>query len=173
MNCNKVKQLIPAYLEDSLPDKQRDAISMHIKGCIECHKQFEADKKIWDALSLWEGIKPEPGYISRFWTRLSLSETWYERILRKIKYILGIPYRVNLVSVTVVTLIIIVIGTGSLYLYSYRNGSNNAMISQLNKEGIDIDMLDNIDLVENYDLIAHLDLFEDMDILEKLDFSDV
>ncbi len=170
MNCDEAKQLISAYLEDNLSDKQREAVSMHIKRCVGCQKQFEADKKVWETLLLWDGIEPTPGYISRFWSRLSLSETWYERIFRRIEYILGIPYRVKLVSLPVVAFIIIVIGIASLYSYRYR-ANNDILISQLSKEGVDIDMIENIDLVENYDLIAHLDLLEDMDILEKLDFS--
>lgn len=64
MNCEECRQLIPAFLEGTLSDIEKDQVEMHLSGCAQCREVLEETKELLDQL----GRVPEeaPSKESRF-----------------------------------------------------------------------------------------------------------
>ena len=74
MDIQKAKKLIPAFLDDALEPKELQAFREILAKSPELRKEVAAYKKTWALLDEVEDIEPDPGYISRFWTRVAQEE---------------------------------------------------------------------------------------------------
>lgn len=163
MDCQKIKKLIPIYLDKELEPQESQVVKDHLADCQACQKELEAYEQSWAMLGEVEEIQPNPGFIGRFWTHLSLDQSWHEKLFGGIKESLG---KRRLVPALVMACVIVVIGSFSMnnYFQAQRTGQMLASLS-----GDDLIMMENIELAENLDLIAEMDFFEDLDIIESLD----
>jgi anti-sigma factor RsiW len=50
MDCNKVKKRLKAYLDRELPDKETQALQVHIQNCKQCAQEAEVLSRAWDML---------------------------------------------------------------------------------------------------------------------------
>ena len=62
MKCEQIAELLPDYLQGSLPPEQRQTVENHIAQCIECRD----DVAIWEKLSLLPAEIPDPAMRERF-----------------------------------------------------------------------------------------------------------
>lgn len=74
MNCKNVKKNLVSFLENELPEEQRDQIEKHLKICPHCSHLLEEFSELWQAAEHREKIKPSP----YFWTRLKQRIGEYE-----------------------------------------------------------------------------------------------
>jgi hypothetical protein len=58
MECKDYREQFTALLSDSLNQKQRIEIEIHLAGCADCRKEFEDARTIWDLMG--EIPQPEP-----------------------------------------------------------------------------------------------------------------
>ena len=161
MECQAVKKLIPEYSESSLSNSQREAVKQHLLTCSTCQKELRLYEKSWEILTQWKNLEPAPGYISRFWTKLSLEKSWKEKIFVGAQEFL---LKRDFAPVRILTLCTLIV-FGVFYF--------NA-VTALEKElaGMDIDeieFVENVELAEYFDVIEDIDFLEDMEIIENLD----
>lgn len=163
MNCKKVQKLIPVYLDAQLEDRKLQAVREHLKDCPHCQKELVLFEKSWDLLSKWEDVEPDPGYISRFWTRLSLERPWYEQLLLNLKEFFAMKKK-TLAWATVPMVIIVCVLTFSNYLMTLKT---NNKLAAMNPQ--DLELLAELEFVQNFDIIENIDWLEDWEIIENLD----
>lgn len=67
MNCNKVEELLPAYLDGDLKDKVAGQVHDHLKSCLRCQEDVRLLNASWDVLETLETIMPSPDFRTRVW----------------------------------------------------------------------------------------------------------
>ena len=110
-----------------------------------------------------EEIQPEPGYVGRFWTKLSLEQSWQERLSKAIRE--GFTRR-RLIPALATASVLIIVGSVALNNY-YQLRKTDQILASLSQD--DLAMVENIELAENFELIEEMDFLEDLDIIENLD----
>ena len=163
MDCQEIKKLIPIYLDKELEAKERQQVMEHLSVCPACQKEFEAFEKSWAMLGELDDIRPEPGFVGRFWTRLALEQSWQGKVSEAVKNGL---FKRRLVPALVTACIVVIMGSFVLHDY-FQIQSTDQMLSSLSWE--DLAMVENIELAENLDLIEEMDFLEDLEIIENLD----
>ena len=163
MDCQEIKKLIPVYLDNELEPLESQQVRDHLSGCLACQKESEALKESWAMLGELDDIHPEPGFIGRFWTRLSLEKSWHEKILEAVRSVLP---KGRLVPALVTACIVVIVGSFVLHDYAQVRNTEQILVS-LSQD--DLAMVENIELAENFDLIQEIDFLEDLDIIENLD----
>ena len=119
------------------------------------------DEKTWKALGAWKDQDPDPGYVSRFWTRLAQEQSWQEKLtgymrewLRKMK---AIPSYASVIALLIVGLLV--------SRHFYQTQRFEQMLVKASPE--EVELVENIELVQNLEVIEAIDLLEDMDFLES------
>lgn len=163
MDCQRIQKLIPLYLDSKLEDRQLQTIREHLKDCSHCQSELTLFEKSWDILSEWEDIEPDPGYKSRFWTRLSSERVWYEQLLLNIKEFFAMKKR-SLALVTASVAIILCVLTFSNYLMKIKT---NKTLTAMNPQ--DLELFAELELAQNFDIIENIDWLEDWEVIEDLD----
>ena len=163
MNCKTIKKMIPLYLDGQLELKETQIVKKHLEECLGCREEVEAFQKSWAVLGQLETIEPEPGFIGRFWTRLSQERSWQEKLADSFRE--GF-LRKRLVPALATACLIVIVASVTAGHYS-RTRQTDQMIARLSEE--DLTMVANIELAENLELIKEIDFLEDLDIIESLD----
>ena len=164
MKCLEIKKLIPDYLENELQPKERQIVARHLEGCSGCQKELEAFEKSWAFLAQWESVPPQPDYISRFWTEVSLRQPWHRKVLETFKNY--VPRNRFLMPSLATVCLILIMGLFAVRNYFSIQNSEKAL-AQLSQD--DLEMVQLMDLAENYDMIKDIEFFEDLDVIENLD----
>ena len=163
MDCQEIKKLIPAYLDKELGPQESQQVREHLSGCPGCQKEREAFEESWAMLGELDEVRPEPGFVGRFWTRLALERSWQERVSEAVKNGL---FNKRLVPALATACIVVIVGSFTLNNY-LRIQNTNQMLASLSQE--DLAMVENIELAENLEFIEEMGLLEDLDIIENLD----
>ena len=71
MNCSRLQKSLPLYLDEMLDVDQMRAVVKHLSVCKACREQEKAFQRSWELLGELTSIDPEPGYIPRFWEKLT------------------------------------------------------------------------------------------------------
>lgn len=163
MECQEIKHLIPAYLNRELAEKELELIRSHLAGCEHCRRDCRAFEKSWAALEQWEDLEPEPGYVSRFWTRLAEKRPWYERFGLLLKEALLTK---RLLPVYAASLVVVIVGFFVLRtsLTIHHDAVNFATLP-----AEDIEFIESMDMAVNLDVLNDLDFLEDMDVIEQVE----
>ena len=135
----------------------------HLSECTVCQKEFKAFEESWAMLGELDEIRPEPGFVGRFWTGLSLEQSWQEKVSEAIRNGL---FKRRLAPVLATACIVMIVGSVALRSY-FQIRNTNQILAHLSQE--DMIVVENIDLAENLDLIEEMDFLEDFDIIEALD----
>ena len=163
MDCQKIKKLIPLYLDGELQAQEYQEIKTHLAECKTCQKESLAFEHSWDILSEFRTIEPPADYISRFWTELALRKPWYAKALEVIQE----PFlRGKFVPALAAVCAVLIISLFSVRNY-YQIERSQQTLSNLTAE--EIEVIENMDLAENYELIENIDFVEDLDVIEHLD----
>jgi len=163
MSCEKIKTMIPLFLDGELDVKESQQVREHLPGCAACQKELKAYEQSWAMLDHVEDIQPKPGYVSRFWTMVSKEQSSGERILQGIKESL---LKRPLAPAFVTACVIVSVGLFALRNYLQIQDTGR-MLASLGED--ELEMVQNIELAENFDLIQEIDFFEDLEIIENLD----
>ncbi len=70
MQCKEVNQLLSAYQDSRLTEKEQEEIRSHLQTCIACQKEEQTLLDIWNMLKVLEPIEPSPDFRARFWQRV-------------------------------------------------------------------------------------------------------
>jgi len=158
MECREVKENLSAYLDHELDPQLSKAIQTHLGTCPGCFMENQQMSRAWQMLDLAPEIEPSPDYVSRFWTKASLQESRYERLLGRWKNLWG--ERRLIPIVTVLSLMLIIGSTGIIQQINMQN-----KLSQIKPD--DVEMLQNFDLAQHFETIKDLDVIRDLDSDQK------
>ncbi len=163
MDCRAIKKMIPIYLDGELQPQENQSVKDHLAGCPACQRELEAFNESWDMLGELGDIEPQPGFVGRFWTRLSCEQSWQERFWQGLSESFS---KRRLVPALATACVVVIVGSFALRNY-FQVRQTNQMLAELNEE--DFAMVENIELAENFDLIQEMDFLEDLDIIAGLD----
>jgi len=163
MECQKVKTLIPIFLDHELEPQETEAVKEHLGNCLSCRKELKLYQESWALLSDWKDLEPAPGYVSRFWTKLATERSFESRILEGIRTILA-PQRLTPALATLS--VIVFVGAFVFKQYLPTREAEQALAKMAPEE---IEFVQNIELAQHIDVIENIDVIEDLDILENLD----
>lgn len=164
MKCLEIKKLIPEYVEKDLQPKQNQIVAQHLMDCGVCQHEVETFRKAWAVLTQLPTLEPNPNYISRFWTELSLcNQPWHEKVLEAISGYL--PQR-RFAPALATACLVLIMGLFAVKNYLYVQESEQ-ILANLSKD--DLEMVEFMDLAENYDIIGDIDFFQDLEVIENLD----
>lgn len=167
MDCKHTKDRIPEWMDSALSAEESAAVGQHLARCADCRKEFKLYARAWNSLKSWPEAEPDPGYVSRFWTRLSTRKSWIERLVESLRPASSDP---RLAPALVVLFLALLIGSVTLYNTSSAVKTER-LISSLTAD--DIEFVENMELAENLDIIQNIDFFENIDIIESLEQSPV
>jgi hypothetical protein len=163
MECHDIKEDILAYMEGDLDTARNQAIREHLHHCLFCRQELLAYEKSWGLLGSWPDVDPEPGYVSRFWTRLAEEKPWY---LKAREWFKGAAADKQWIPVGITVCIVLVVGILTYRSTVITNGGPS-MLANLSVE--DMDLLLDYELVENYEVIQDLGFLEDWDAIEAME----
>jgi len=163
MDQTKFKNLIPLYLGDELQTVEKQAFETFLKDNAQAQSELDAYRQSWDMLGELEDIKPEPAYISRFWTTLSQQRPWYKEVLKGLQESV---FNRRLAPAFATAFLIVIIGFFSIRNF-YQLQQADLNFASLNED--EMEMVEYIELAENYDIIEDIEFFEDFEIIEELD----
>ena len=166
MDCQKVQKLIPLHLDARLEDRESRTVKEHLKDCPHCQNELDLFEKSWNLLSEWEDVDPDPGYKSRFWTKLSSEKAWYERLISNFNEFFTMKKR-PLAWVTVSVAIIVCALTFSNYLMIRKTDN---VLTSMNPQ--DLELLEELELAQNLDIIENIDWLEDWEVIENFDSTE-
>lgn len=162
MDCKDTKQRISLWIDQTLDSEERAQVGQHLARCEECRAEFKAYTKVWNDLKIWPDIEPDPGYVSRFWTRISLQKPWYERVAEFLRPL----WPGQKLSPVMATLLIVIMIMGITIYRTTAVVRTENVLSKLSAD--DMDFIENIDLAENLDVLQNLDILDELDSLEKI-----
>lgn len=163
MDCRKIKQIIPVYLDHELSSGDHRLVAEHLRTCPDCLAEAQAMEKSWDLLGELDEIKPDPQYISRFWRALDAQMPWYEPILRDVQTVFlqrrWVPVLAGAAAIVLVA---------GLVRYQFlQKPETVSVLAELN--AAELEMVVNFDLAENLEIIENIDFFSDLEVIENLD----
>ena len=163
MDCLKIKQIIPVYLDQELSSDDHQLVAAHLRTCPDCLAEAQAMQKSWDVLGELDEIKPDPQYISRFWRALDAQMPWYEKILREVQTVFlqrrWVPVLAGAAAIVLV---------GGLVRYHFlQEPETVSVLAELN--AAELEMVVNFDLAENFEIIENIEFFSDLELIENLD----
>ena len=162
MDCQQTKERIPEWMDQALTPEEAAVVGQHLARCSECRAEFKAYSKAWNALRIWPDADPDPGYVSRFWDRVSSQRTWYQRLVDVVS-----PLWVDKRFSPVMAMAFLILLVMSVTLYNISSAAKTeSVISALTAD--EIEFVENIELAENFDVIENIDLFEDLDVIENM-----
>ena len=163
MNCENVKKIIPAFLEEALDPGQAQSVKDHLLSCAVCAREMKRYEQTWDMLTKWKNIEPSADYVSRFWTVFSQEPSWHEQILLNFNnFFLPRKRAPSLAAFCVIVIVVF------FAMRNYQqNQEVNTLLAALSPE--DLEVIENIDLAQHFDLLDNWELIEDWDALEELE----
>lgn len=163
MKREDFKEKMSAYLEGELSEQERREFRDFLARDKKAQAEFERYAKSWEMLGRWEDAEPDPGYVSRFWTRVAQERPWHEQIWTAVRAALTDR---ALVPVYVTMCAVIIVGVFTLRT-NVQTNQNREFLAQFNTD--EIEFIRDMDLAENLEIIENLDILQDLDIIENLD----
>ena len=82
MSCEDYKHLMTGYLDDELPDAERERLESHLRACEPCTRELEEFRTIKEHLTMIKFKEPSDAELERYWSRV------YNRLERGVGWIL-------------------------------------------------------------------------------------
>jgi len=70
MKCDKIRELLPEYLGENLPEETAAQIDTHVQKCQSCKQEMEQLGNIWHLFGNLPEEEPQPALRNRFYTML-------------------------------------------------------------------------------------------------------
>jgi predicted anti-sigma-YlaC factor YlaD len=162
MNCQKIKQLVPDYLDGRLEHHEGLRVEAHLQTCPNCRQEVRLMEKSWQMLGEVADIEPDPHYLTRFWARVDDQKKWYEKVLQPIREMFFQRRWVPALAAACVILVVAGVSIRNHLLVPEAD----TIVGSLSE--VDLDMVENIDIIENFDLIQDIEFYSDLEIIEEL-----
>ena len=163
MDCRKIKELIPIYLDQELSSDDHRLVETHLHTCPACMAEARALEKSWEVLGELDEIEPDPQYMARFWRSLDAQMPWYEKLLRDVQTAF---LQRRWVPVLAGAVVIVLVG-GLVRYQLFQKPETVPVLAELN--AAELEMVVNFDLAEDYEIIENIDFFSDLEVIENLD----
>lgn len=154
MDADQARERIPDYLDNQLSPKELFIFEELMVVDAGLREEVRLHQKTWQLLTEAPLVDPDPGFESRFYTRLAneskssvASWRWLPQGLFGIQW----------APVAVVLSVVIVLVVWQIGFFSDK-GMNLAKVSEE-----DLGVIENIELVENFDVIENLDFWLDLE----------
>jgi len=89
MNENQIRDLLPAYLEGELTEKDKLLVEEYLSSHPIMQEELKALRQTWEILGELPPIEPHSNFVSRFWTELSLRRSWHEKVYESLRHIMA------------------------------------------------------------------------------------
>jgi predicted anti-sigma-YlaC factor YlaD len=162
MDCHKIKNLIPLYLDHELSAADYQQVETHLQNCTDCMSEARAIQQSWDLLGQIKAVEPDPNFMSRFWRSVDAQMPWYSKLYENVQAVFFKRRWVPALAGAVIVLLISTIATVQ-YL---QKPQTVAVLAELDET--EMEMIANIYLAEHYEVIHELDFFSDFEIIENL-----
>jgi hypothetical protein len=162
MNCQKIKQLVPDYLDDRLAPHEGLQVEAHLQTCSNCRQEVRLMEKSWQMLGEVAEIEPDPHYLTRFWARVDDQKKWYEKVLQPTREMF---FQRRWVPALAAACVILVVAGVSIRNHLMVPAADTVVGSL---RAIDLEMVEYIDIIENFDLIQDIEFYSDLEIIEEL-----
>lgn len=160
MDREQFERLLPDYLENNLAPQQEAEVRAFLQTP-EGRRLFSAYEESWALLDQWPDEEPEPGYVSRFWSRFI-----DERALQpEIGAVLSRFFERRLVIASVMCVIFLVAAVTLKTTVDLRQSGRIVLTDE------QVEFFEDMELAEHLDLLNEIDLLEEMDIIEQWDGS--
>ena len=70
MNCENVKEQLPEWLNDQLPESERTLLEDHLDRCPDCRQELAATRQLWQRMAGVRSPEPRPEMRTRFYAML-------------------------------------------------------------------------------------------------------
>lgn len=110
MNCDEIRKLLPAYLEDTLTPEEKKSVESHLTSCALCSRSREDLKKVDNLLKGLGDVEPPPFFQQRVMARVREEARQKKGILRKFFYPLGLKIPIQVSAMLLVAVL-------AFYLY--------------------------------------------------------
>ena len=157
MNCQWVQQNFSAYIDNELPQNQKDMIESHLSRCSRCKTELDSISYAWNALSLWEDRNPP--------VQLKAS------ILKAVKKEKSFNFIRLLLPVAAVFVIALSI------VFFYRVVGNHDQMALVTGEreiqqpvSVESVMVDDNEIIKNLQLLEEKDFYETVEVLKTIDY---
>lgn len=158
MDCEVIKKMIPRYQTGELGNEQIQDFLNHLRDCPACSRELKAYEEVWHLLGKWEDQDPDPAYLSRFWTNVSLQTPWHERIWERFRPVIFSPRFVPVLTSVVVAIVLL-----QMTLAQLKIRETEKIMTSLNTE--EIEFIEDMDISQNLDVLSDLDFLQDYDII--------
>lgn len=160
MKWEEFKEKISRYLDNELSEAERKEFRAFLAKDEKAQAEFERYVQSWEMLGDWKDLDPDPGYVSRFWTRVAQERPWHERVWAFLQAALTDRVRVSL-GAAVCLVVIVGIFTMRTMVETHQTREFLAEYS-----GEDMEFIQGLEFAENLEMIEDLDCLEDLDLLE-------
>ncbi|ACL69157.1 DUF4349 domain-containing protein [Halothermothrix orenii] len=130
MNHQKLKDLLPLYVDNGLNDEEKNLVEKHLKECEECRNELKHYRQNFNILSSTEGVEPPQDIVESVMEGLNNLDynidkeqeqnTWSDKLLNLFRLKVRIP--VGAVAVVVAIILSIALFSPGIY-NSYQNYS--------------------------------------------------
>ena len=162
MDCQKIKKLIPIYLDKELEAARHRQVETHLLGCPDCRREARAIEQSWDLLGEIKALEPDPNYIARFWHSVDAQMPWYAKIFKNVQ---AIFLQRRWLPALAGAVIVVAVSTLATVQYLQKPLAT-AVLAEIDEA--ELAMIADMDLAEHYEIISELDFFSDFEIIENL-----
>lgn len=74
MRCEKVREILPAYEDEELPQSLMAEVKAHLHGCVSCQREKQLLSETWEILGVLPAIEPSPDFRTRLWEKINEKE---------------------------------------------------------------------------------------------------
>ncbi len=157
MNCQWIQQNLSAYIDNELPENQREMVESHLSTCSQCKTEFESISYAWDTLSSWE-TEPPPLHLK-------------DSILKAVKKEKTFNFMRVLLPVAAVLLIavsiMIIYRTGDYYEKRAGITDQKEIQTPFTVESV---MMDENEIIMNLQLLEEKEFLESVEVLKDIDY---
>ncbi len=75
MQCEKVKEILPAYEGDELSQSEATEVRAHLNECRLCQREKHLLSATWEMLDVLPRIEPSPDFRTRLWEKIKNEKT--------------------------------------------------------------------------------------------------
>ena len=134
MTCDAARPYLPLHPDAAEPPEVRDAVAEHLCGCIACAAEWRRLQAAWDALGVWEDVRPAADFTASVRERI--------RSAARRRRVWAPMAAAAAVLLAVTTLFLVPPATGP------------------GLSPVEIEIVRNLDLLDNYDMVSAMDLLD-------------
>lgn len=162
MNCKKCQALLSVYIDKELSEEENTQVEKHVKLCSVCRERLHYLHRTWELIKEAPAIKPDPAYVSRFWTELTKEKVSSFDIASLLRMLLK-PRPITLKIGAACILAFVVTTLSHTY---FENREMRDLLMGI--EQSDYKMLQSLSDIEDLEMLQQLEMLENLDLIQNL-----